>query len=456
MKTAWTIYYGNSKFLIKLIIIAFIFVSIQNAIALPPNVKQLVDYETKANAVAERKNTYIMMPHYEIPLEWMDVLITNKMPKDVYDSLVFEKNGQKYVRWVINPEDTKWHKDVLLWLISKYENKRVTTVSRLVDKLQLIIGKSNSVFQKKYYFKGYQTASRSYIIEDPESKVQFSLKGSTDVTGGHWTDKKQKFTDAQDIIKVSQYLNKVESAIGFDNFFLLDEPLAFGIKDIDQAIVVRMLNQLPTNNKLIYLPGFSALHDYTGKLIALKNGSNNPEKFWKENYIEVMGKVLAELAVKTGLAFDSPHSQNFLIELDYNYKPTGRIGLRDFGDVFLNKNFLLNFNQIDLIETFSEQSNIKNNQSAKFGPLHGNSFPKWITESIYKEWGFVFFEAYENTMSKYSNINIDLIHKPFFQNGKYYNSNGYDQTSPEWQNYFANLKLSFRHNNGSYCTRLFK
>ena len=125
-----------------------------------------------------------------------------------------------------------------------------------------------------------------------------------------------------------------------DNFIYLDEPAVFGIKALDQGMIIRMLGELPSRGKH-YIPGFSVLHEEEGKHIAKLNGSDDPAEFWKEHYIKPLGRGIAELFAMTGLAYDSPHSQNFLVELDNNFKPTGKIVFRDLGDSYAAQELLL-------------------------------------------------------------------------------------------------------------------
>jgi hypothetical protein len=79
-----------------------------------------------------------------------------------------------------------------------------------------------------------------------------------------------------------------------------------------------------------YLPGFSALHEDLGKQIALKAGYSDPALHWKRYLVEAAARAQAEFTAMTGLVLDSPHGQNLLVELDKDFKPTGRIAIRDF------------------------------------------------------------------------------------------------------------------------------
>ena len=352
----------------------------QLASALNQRVETLVKMETQANAAGVRSPNPIAMPHYEIPLSLLKESKIFTLDPEIYKSLVFEKDGVAYVRWVANPEDTKWYKDVENFMKENGLNP-----------------------ERKTYFTGYQTASRSYIVEDPKSGVQFSIKSSTDRTGGAWRDKKQEFKDGQDIVMISEMVSRLESREGFKNLVVMNEPLSFGIKSIDQSIVIRELAGLSQKGDKFYIPGFSVLQDQVGQKIAEINGSKNPAEFWSQHYVTPVGKACAEFALRTGLWFDSPHSQNFLVELDLALKPTGRIVLRDLGDVYLSEPILKQLGENKILESFSARENIIKGLALQFGPLHGNSAPSWVGQEEYVNWAKEFKKSVEGEMAKMLN-----------------------------------------------------
>lgn len=374
----------------------------QNAFALTEGAERLVFFETRVNAVASRNNEAIPMPHYEIPLNLLDVDFSNRMSDEVKKHFIFEKDGQKYVRWVLNPEDTKWFSQV-----SEHIKEKGITLS------------------KEYYFTGYQTASRSYIVEDPGKTMQFSVKSSTDKTGGYWADKKQPVGEAIDSRLNADFLDYVQKKLRFEHAIILDEPAILKLPAIDQAVVFRDLNALnnPSSDK-VYLPGFSALHDSVGREIAFKNGSKDPYAFWTEHYIKATGRALGELAARTGMQFDSPHSQNFLVEMDANLKPTGRIVLRDLADLYIYEKFArrLHPEADKYFKSFSQKGNILDHIAAGFGPLHGNTAPKWVDASQYSQWKDVFFNEFELTFEKITGLEKqDYKHSSTRnQNGQYF------------------------------------
>lgn len=403
--------------------ILFVFLlAIQSLWAVTPEVQSLIDMETKANAVAVRSNESVDMPHLEIPLRLLDRNFERNVDLQILKSLVFTKNGEKYVRWVINPEDTKWHQEVIRFL-------RANGVDTTIHS----------------HFKGYMTASRSYIVEDPMTKAQFSIKTSTDKTGGFWSDKKQHYQDAFDIRNVSDYVKERERLIGFENVVVMYEPIVFGIKDVDQSIVVRELAGLPKGGKY-YVPGFSALHSELGAAIAKRNGSDSPYMFWTTHYLQAMARASVEFMAKTGIWLDSPHSQNFLVELDANMKPTGRIVIRDLGDVYLAEPMIKAFGG-NFLKTFSEQDSIRRaNFDVSFGPLHDNNPPEWMSFPQYKSWaslyeGFVNAEIQRQLGITPGSITMEHTKYKYKKEFTYF-QNSFSMKSEAWKAYVDKNSLA--------------
>ncbi len=351
------------------------------ASALSKQVAQLVHWETKSNNRYVRSEEEFKIKHFEIPLRLLEKNMSPDAPGQLNQSLFFEKNGETYVRWIINPEDTRWYLEVEKFL--KDNNVDTTTHE---------------------YFLAHLTASRSIILEDPNSGYTFSAKVSTDHTGGKWTEKKMYYKDAVDIRKISDLVRERVATNYTENIVPLYEPLLLGIPSLDQGMMIRDLGEL-NEGKVYYLPAFAALAQSVGVDIAKQNGSDKPVAFWNEHYMKSIGKALAQYASAMGATYDSPHSQNFLIELDENMKPTGRIVLRDLADIYLMKEFYTNINRQDLIESYTKERNVQAGRiPVIFGPLQGGHAPSWINYRSYDFWLESFFESFNQEFSRITNI----------------------------------------------------
>ncbi|MBX2995681.1 MAG: hypothetical protein KF681_12700 [Bdellovibrionaceae bacterium] len=346
--------------------------------ALSEAARKLVEFETQSNAVSKRSKDAILIEHFEIPLDRVEMLWSVFSDREAAQSLTFNKNGKPHVRWLINPEDTKWHLEVAKHLAAQ--------------------GLDTTRYQ---YYRAYQSASRSYLIEDPVTGHEFFAKVSTDKTGGNWRDKRQEWKDAADVHNSAVHVQQAIARYRPRHFKYLDESLVFGLKEIDQGMVVRSLEGLGKSGHY-YLPGFSALHDRTGRMIALKNGAVSPAKFWETHYVRPLARALAEFFVMTGLAYDSPHSQNFLVELDPELRPTGKIILRDTGDVYVTKPYTEAMGS-KFAEIFPKEQS-KSNIPASVGLLHGNTKPRWVSENTYNKWGSSFFDEYQKTLARLTGI----------------------------------------------------
>ncbi|NUN04837.1 MAG: hypothetical protein HUU57_03650 [Bdellovibrio sp.] len=374
----------------------------QNALALTPAARTLIDHETKANAVALRGNEAIDIPHFNIPLELVDTDFAARFSEEYRKHFIFERHGKKFIRWILNPEDTKWGEEVAVYFVKEHNIK----------------------LERKFYFKGYKTASRSYIVEDPQKKIQFSVKSSTNNTGGQWADKKQPVGEAIDSRLNADILYEIQQKRPFEHAIVMDEPAILKLPAIDQAVVIRDLSGLnDAKSGMIYLPGFAVLHETAGALIAKANGSNNPYSFWTTHYIKAVARAMGEFGARTGMQFDSPHSQNFLVELDANYRPTGRIVLRDLADFFVNKRIMraLHSNAKYYFANFTQTENVRDNILAGFGPLHGNHPPSWISAGQYVEWKNVYFKEFEKTFSRISGLPVEAFKtKASEMSGRYF------------------------------------
>lgn len=377
-------------------------------------VQKLVEWETRGNAVATRSNKQVAIEHFEIPLKRLEKSFSANLDPKLRAALIFKKNGEEHVRWLINPEDTKWYLEVEKWLRAE--------------------GLSTARHQ---YFKAYQTASRSYIVEDPASKIAFSAKVSTNLTGGNWRDKILPIYDAKDIRMISDLIEDVSERVQFKNLKFQPEPAMFGITKIKQAMLVRSLEDVARGEKF-YLPVFSALHTGVGRSLAKINGSLDPATYWRENLAKPLGRAYAEYSAHFGMTYDSPHGQNFLIELDLNYKPTGKIIFRDFADAYLLKPFFERVGLSTFLNVF-ENENIHNTRSdVTIGFLHGNSPPSWIDAKEYERYNVAFFEAYESRFSELTGIpERELAAVSRSRRDMGYHSKVYSVDTPAWKKFLA-------------------
>lgn len=409
--------------------------------AISKEMHAMVRMETHSNAAAARNSDFVRLEHYEIPLELIEADVALRSNPEFVSSMIFEKDGKKFVRWVINPEDTKWHKEVETFLVKNGVNP-----------------------VRKKHFAGYMTASRSYIAVDPKTGAEFSLKVSTDKTGGNWRDKKQTLEDSQQIRMMTDFVNnQVRTQSELNHIILADEPMIFGIKEIDQGMVIRSYEELTKSGKR-YVPGFSIMHEKLGKEIAKANGSNDPAAYWNEHYNKPLARALAEFFVLTGMTYDSPHSQNFLVELDEKNRPTGKIVLRDFGDTYVSVDFFQAVGREDIVKKWEQSNLLKGRMSVSVGILHGNNPPAWMDtnlgsgiENSYNSWGYDFFKEFEAEFKHQTGIDLSIKNNQRETRNGFYISKSYSLLNDEGKKFLelSSKNLQRDHLFGGSCRRLF-
>lgn len=378
------------------------------------NVHQLVSWETGANAVSKRSNELIQVEHYEIPLRLLQRDFDESLDPQIKSSLMFKKNNETYVRWLINPEDSKWHLEVKAFL-----------------------EKHNVDSTPKKFFDGYLTASRSMILVNPENGANFSLKVSTNLTGGNWTDKKQTWKDAQQVRNINKWVHEILPKMKSETLVVMEEPLAMGIKEIDHGMIMRSLNNLP-EDKFFYLPAFSALHDEEGARIAKLNGATEHgiANFWDKHLNQPLANAMAEYFSMTGMWYDSPHAQNFLVELDRDMKPTGRIVLRDLGDAYILDDFVKNTKWAWITSHWEDGKVQTGKINTGIGLLKGNTPPKWMSGLEYKEFGWNFYRTFEKRFSELSGIPQTELTKTDSKEIVFdYSKKVYPTTSEAWKKF---------------------
>ncbi|MBF0206528.1 MAG: hypothetical protein HQK53_06535 [Oligoflexia bacterium] len=379
--------------------------------AIPEYVANLLDLEIAGNQFFERKRVAaerkrlldqqtVSMEHYEVPLrlvniEW-DFLTTEERR-----ALVFTKNGEQYLRWIKNPDDRIYYKEVENWLISK---KLDSTPKR--------------------YFTGYRTSSRSFFIQDPEKpEVVFNVKVSTDDTGGPYKDKKIDAPFATNEKVIDDYVLKSTYRKNLSSLQLLPERGIYYLQDIDQGMLVRSIpGKLRKKNTHMYflLPGFSVVHQDIGKLVPMlitNNNEINTALFWEKHMVIPYAYAMAEFFAHTGTIPSSAHSQNFYLQLstaNNGNKHRSQIILKDFGDVYYvlemvkgadMRKYLEAFSLEDLQESGSENRFLEE-ITIPFKIMQEMEYPSWLNDESYSSWRETFFSSFEKKFFKLTGIKL--------------------------------------------------
>ncbi len=361
-----------------------------------------VVYENQANNSFYHATFDVEIEHFEIPLfalkqtqGFMDI------PVEILNSLIFERDGQKWVRWIIYP----------------FDNYYGHVIEDRLRELDLPA-------KRHKYFRGVLKASRSLLLHDPVSNVVFGVKVPTGRLAEHYelrklpngklktivryreqAGKSHPFDEAEGAIKASAVLRKLLVKNPLTYSVLIEDLGALGTWGPGTESMSIRSGKSVKNGRYIFIPAFSLLHETTGIEIAKRNGSSNPTEYWKKNLVEVLGRATAELFVKTGCALDSPHAQNFYLQFDREtMQPTGVVGLHDLGDTLFLESRL---KELELpSKEFSGLRVFKNSTPIEFWPLGATNVarnaPSWLTPKAYDQWADAYYEAFEKEGFKQS------------------------------------------------------
>jgi hypothetical protein len=371
--------------------------------AISPELEALVEYETQYNQgyfirlnLNPQTKERFSVEHLEIPLDMVSMDIAKTGANHFFESLTFTKGKKRYLRWIIHPEDQSYINEVEDWLNA-----------------------NNLPVKRKKYFWGYKTASRSLILVDPQSNIEFSLKTSTDHLHGHPIGKGQPWDDSQQIRQISDLIKDHSDKQPPKRVLYLDEPLAFGIPEVKMGMVVRSYDQLGGSG-LRYVPGFAIMHGELGAEIAKVNGAKSPGAFWNEHYNKALARALAELFIISGTLPIAGHSQNFLVELDQNLRPTGRIAVRDIGDSVIWPAYFNALGRDDVPKSWSKNFWMKKSAFLTVGLIAMTANPGWLKRidkrpgdpNYYHTWGQDFFDAFDDEFHKQTGLRMTRNAEP--------------------------------------------
>lgn len=176
---------------------------------------------------------------------------------------------------------------------------------------------------------GYYSASRSMFVNI--QGMLFSFKLATNRPHPHSALQPSKADLHNDVIlslRRSNHVREVESRIGpSETLVVLKEVVSVAARNGGNGFSVRDLRVLQDGN--YYLPAFAI--PYFGREIARFHNTDFV-KFWEQAYAIKLGEAKAQFLLRYGLQMSTPNAQNWLIQLDKNMRPTGKIFVRDIAD----------------------------------------------------------------------------------------------------------------------------
>lgn len=327
-------------------------------------VAQWLEWEQTANFKIFRKSKEVLMvPAIEVPKKDLVIDSVQGLDQELISALQLDKSQ---ALWVKHPYNTAAN--------VPYLNNQNTVHS----------------------FRTYLTSSRSLLLEG--FLKLYTIKMPTDhphgPQGQFQPGKGSTRDDILSGLSRTRHVERVEKESGHDDQLILaKEVLTVADKATGEGYLVRDVSFMRDGN--YYLPAFSL--PYVGREIAKVNG-HEPDAFWREAYGAALGRAKAKLLLRYGLQMETPNTQNILIQLDRNLKPTGRIVFRDLSDSFLvdfvAKN--LGFDEqlkLDAAREYKAVTKLKpywENSAWRLDEAGQQSYSKRVVE----EWGKAHDDAY--------------------------------------------------------------
>jgi hypothetical protein len=371
--------------------------------------EQLVNPGLDVSPEAQRNHlgtvTLLDIPHFEIPKRLLVSHAIKQADPGIRNSLEFTKNGETWVRWIPSYRDTQY-----------------------INGLKEFLKKHGLSTEPQYHFKGYETASRSLFIFDPATKAIFSTKSPTNMSLGVWNDKPYPVHKAIRTLMVSEYFLNIKSRFprAFANINLQPDTQMYGIEQLDQAMTIRELSSRGKNKRLI--PLYSFFETKFGREFAKANSSPENTMDPLESEIKLVLKPwafqLGRFIGLTGIASNSQHGQNSLIEVDEHLRPTGYVEFRDAADARVNLEILLAHDQqklaaywdnLRLSPESAEGYEVKSKTiEINLAPHHSLALPVWLhqnkIEPVLREINpdMSFLSAADRDWSENERINLRL------------------------------------------------
>lgn len=257
------------------------------------------------------------------------------------------------------------------------------------------------------------SASRSIFIDTTNESYTFKLPTDRPhPSAAAQPGKADLKNDSILSIRRSEFVNEIDKKIGaHPSLKVLTEVISVSDKRTGNGFSIRDLRPLQDGN--YYMPGFSI--PYAGRMIAEFIGEDF-EVLWGRIYAKGLGEAKAELLLRYGLQMKTPNAQNWLIQLDQNLKPTGKIIIRDLADSnhveFVAQNIgAMKEVAKDKADDFTIMTELKPYyQNSVWQMDEGGVSPDQIIH-----WGEIHNEAYINTFKKalriQDNLGIDSIEK---------------------------------------------
>lgn len=312
--------------LLRFVIPAILLVSRSHAVDQKRPTNCPLVFETESLSVLETSEWWMLETQFNSPTytKPQTLLVIEKVLVDSKDVIIEVLKGyEEFAEKLKEGEKVKWFRHP--W----NKNTNVPFYFESSNSSSLISSTSSS----QEYVSVALTASRSTVFLG-DNLAGTSIKMGVDHPHGPLGPKSASKAKTSDDVRsalphsqIIQNIDQLHSSAPLSFIVLKDIAVVRPVGSLEGQIY-RDLSPLVKHNR--YFPAVSIPH--LGRQIAQRNGVEFDE-FWRMHYIEKLGEVKAEFLHRYGFLFEDPHPQNFMIELDSKWRPTGRLVIRDLADI---------------------------------------------------------------------------------------------------------------------------
>lgn len=268
-----------------------------------------------------------------VPKSWVNI-IKDGVVSDDWDRFLYDSKNPNFIRILIHPFD------------------QIT-----LDKVKAALKRAKIEYKKPDQFEipFYLTESRSlYPTSVKEFKVPVSprlsmssgfgkwkgLEQDVDMFGNHFGTEYSKMISSEQsefAIQASRIIQKkLDGSTNGDFFEIQPERMVVMVNSPDKKLnlgqTFRDISAMSTAN-LIGIPSFVQQTYLGSQLLAYANGYDSVYDYLYHLEAKIRGRALAEFFVRTGFVHSSPHSQNFVLKADNNFRLNGVLSIRDLPDL---------------------------------------------------------------------------------------------------------------------------
>lgn len=143
--------------------------------------------------------------------------------------------------------------------------------------------------------------------------------------------------EAEFAFKASQWVQESLGGTSGQHFEFLPDRMSVAIRVGKSSLSQRAMTfrDVSALNRpgLMHFPGFTAVHEIGGSILALTNGFLNPETYLQKVMAKTIGRGWAEFIFSTQFVHSSPHLQNVLFEINDLLQSKDRMYIRDGSDL---------------------------------------------------------------------------------------------------------------------------